>query len=72
MSGPQGKGYSIENECQDVKAVQEATGAAVLFEHSYGGLVALETARRSTAFEKIAVYEPGVSIHGSETSRLDS
>jgi hypothetical protein len=33
--------------------------------HSYGGLVALEVARNNTAFTKIAVYEPGVSIDGS-------
>jgi hypothetical protein len=29
-----------------------------------GGLVCLEAARRSTAFARIAVYEPGVSVDG--------
>jgi len=33
--------------------------------HSYGGLVALESARNNPAFSKLAVYEPGVSIGGS-------
>jgi predicted alpha/beta superfamily hydrolase len=33
--------------------------------HSYGGLIALEVARNNEAFNKIAVYEPGVSIDGS-------
>ena len=41
------------------------TGAPFLVGHSYGGLVALEVARNNTAFTKLAVYEPGVSIDGS-------
>lgn len=64
-SGPQGDDYSIERECEDVAAVRAATGATLLFGHSYGGLIALEAARRDTAFKKVAVYEPGVSIDGS-------
>jgi pimeloyl-ACP methyl ester carboxylesterase len=64
-SGAQGDDYSIVKECEDVLALQAATGAALLVGHSYGGLIALEVARNSTAFSKIAVYEPGVSIDGS-------
>ncbi len=64
-SGPQGDGYSIERQCEDVAALQAATGATLLFGHSFGGLIALEAARRNKAFGKIAVYEPGVSIDGS-------
>jgi pimeloyl-ACP methyl ester carboxylesterase len=64
-SGPQGDDYSIEREREDLAALQAATGAAFLFGHSFGGLVALETARGNKAFRKIAVYEPGVSIDGS-------
>jgi pimeloyl-ACP methyl ester carboxylesterase len=45
--------------------VQAATGAALLVGHSYGGLVALEVARRTESIRKLAVYEPGVSIDGS-------
>jgi pimeloyl-ACP methyl ester carboxylesterase len=63
-SGPQGEDYSIIKECDDVRALQALTGATLLVGHSYGGLVALEVARNS-AFTKIAVYEPGVSINGS-------
>lgn len=65
LSGPQGPAYAIERECEDLLAVQEATGADAAFGHSFGGLVALETARRSDAFTRLAVYEPGVSIAGS-------
>jgi pimeloyl-ACP methyl ester carboxylesterase len=64
-SGPQGDDYSIERECEDVAALQAATGAMFLFGHSFGGLIALEAARGNKAFERIAVYEPGVSIDGS-------
>ena len=64
-SGPQGDDYSIDKECEDVRALQAETGAALLVGHSYGGLVALEVARNNDAFRKLAVYEPGVSIDGS-------
>ncbi|MEH7108328.1 alpha/beta fold hydrolase [Bacillus sp. JJ1764] len=62
MSGPQGSEYSIKKECEDIQAIQKVTGATNVFGHSYGGLVALETARAFQSFTKIALYEPGVSI----------
>jgi pimeloyl-ACP methyl ester carboxylesterase len=65
MSGPQGNEYSIRKECEDLTAVKEATGAAYIFGHSFGGLIVLETARMNTLFTKIALYEPGVSIDQS-------
>jgi len=64
-SGPQGDDYSIVKESEDVLALRAETGASLLVGHSYGGLVALEVARNTTAFTKIAVYEPGVFIDGS-------
>jgi pimeloyl-ACP methyl ester carboxylesterase len=64
-SGPQGDGYNIQKEIDDVLAVQRDTGANFLVGHSYGGLIALEVARNNNIFTKIAVYEPGVSIDGS-------
>jgi len=64
-SGPQGDGYSIATECEDVLAVQSETGASLLVGHSYGGLIALEVARNNDSFAKVAVYEPGVCIDGS-------
>jgi pimeloyl-ACP methyl ester carboxylesterase len=59
LSGPQGDHYGIGTECEDVAAVREQTEARYLVGHSYGGLVALETARNNTALTKLAVYEPG-------------
>ena len=65
MSGPQGAGYGIQKEIDDVFALQHETGARFLVGHSYGGLIALEAARNNNTFTKIALYEPGVSIEGS-------
>ena len=67
-SGPQGADYCIEKECEDLLAVASATNARLVFGHSYGGLIALETANRSRQFARIAVYEPGVSIGGSASA----
>lgn len=64
-SGPQGASYGIERECEDVAAVRAATGARMLFGHSYGGLVALRAACGDPRYEAVAVYEPGVSVEGS-------
>src|SRR5689334_6735282 len=65
QSGLQGQDYGISRECEDVHALQRVTGASFLFGHSYGGLVALETARNNPGFSHVTVYEPGVSINGS-------
>jgi pimeloyl-ACP methyl ester carboxylesterase len=64
-SGPLGSSYSIDRECDDLEAVLAATGAMRVFGHSYGGLVALETAKRTAGVTHIAVYEPGVSVSQS-------
>jgi pimeloyl-ACP methyl ester carboxylesterase len=64
-SGDRPDAYSIERECEDVAALQLATGATLVFGHSFGGLVALEAALRTPALTKVAAYEPGVSIGGS-------
>jgi pimeloyl-ACP methyl ester carboxylesterase len=64
-SAPQGPNYAIDQEIDDLLAVQAATAARAVFGHSYGGLIALEAARRSDAFSGVVVYEPGVSINRS-------
>jgi pimeloyl-ACP methyl ester carboxylesterase len=64
-SGPQGEDHTMQEECQDLLAVQQQVGATAVFGHSFGGLVVLETAQQSDTFTKIAVYEPGMSLHGS-------
>lgn len=64
-SGRQGDNYTIDRECEDLLAVADATNATMLFGHSFGGFVALETALRDGRFDMIALYEPGLSIDGS-------
>jgi pimeloyl-ACP methyl ester carboxylesterase len=63
-SGPQGDGYRMDKECEDLVAVLKHTGATYVFGHSYGGLVALRTAM-GYPMEKLAVFEPAVSVDGS-------
>ena len=63
-SGPQRPDHSLDDECADLAAVTAATGSASVFGHSFGGLVALETARRQPIFDEVFVYEPGVPIRG--------
>ena len=64
LSGPAGKDYSIDKECEDLGALLEKTGARFMFGHSSGGLITLEAALR-LPIQKIAAYEPAVSINGS-------
>ncbi|TJY38956.1 alpha/beta hydrolase [Cohnella pontilimi] len=63
-SGPQGEAYDMDKECEDAAAILQATGTSFLFGHSYGGLVVLETALVYPV-RKIALYEPGLSVHQS-------
>jgi pimeloyl-ACP methyl ester carboxylesterase len=65
LSGQQGSDYNISKECEDITTLQDKTGAQYIFGHSFGGLVALEAARGNKSLQKIAVYEPGVSIDRS-------
>jgi pimeloyl-ACP methyl ester carboxylesterase len=65
-SGPQGDRYGMDTECTDLTAVLRATGARQVFGHSYGGLVAMQTALREPALvDRLALFEPAVSIDGS-------
>jgi pimeloyl-ACP methyl ester carboxylesterase len=62
LSGPHGDAYGMEREVEDVRALAEATGARYLFGHSAGALVAL---RAAAGFERVALYEPPLSVNGS-------
>lgn len=67
LSGCQGSEYSIIKECEDVKSIYDITKAKYIFGHSYGGLVTLETEINNVLFNKIVLYEPGVSINRSDS-----
>lgn len=64
-SGPQGAAYCLDREIEDLNAVCEAVDAQSVFGHSYGGLIALSAARTDRRVQRVAVYEPGISIDGS-------
>ena len=64
-SSPYLPGYSIETDCNDVEAVLGKTGASGVFGLSVGGVIALEVARCLPGLQKVAVYEPPLSIRGS-------
>lgn len=64
-SGPRGDDYSISKECEDIEALQEKTNATYIFGHSFGGFIALEAGRSNKKLQKVAVYEPGISIDQS-------
>jgi pimeloyl-ACP methyl ester carboxylesterase len=65
LSGPPGEPYSMAQECADVAALLEQTGAHSVFGHSAGGLIALQAALTLPSLHKVAVYEPPLSVHGS-------
>ena len=71
-SGPQREHHGIDDECADLAAVAATTGAATVFGHSFGGLVALETARRDDTFAEVFAYDPGIPLRGRfETGWFD-
>jgi pimeloyl-ACP methyl ester carboxylesterase len=58
-SGDGDSDYSVEHEFADVAAgVADAGQGAVLFGHSYGGLVAAGAAARLPGLDKLVLYEP--------------
>jgi pimeloyl-ACP methyl ester carboxylesterase len=70
-----GKRYSIEGEFDDVAAVvREAGPGALLFGHSYGGLVAAGAAGRLGGVPRLALYEGpmgGVLADEAWTARFE-
>ena len=64
-SGPHGPDYGIAREVQDMRALVAATGATRIFGLSSGALVTLRTALATPALQRVALYEPPLSINGS-------
>ncbi|WP_170215730.1 alpha/beta fold hydrolase [Asanoa ferruginea] len=65
MSGPHGAGFSVEREVEDLRAVLAETGARYVFGLSVGGLITLRTALETSTMERIALFEPPLSVSGS-------
>lgn len=55
--------HAIERECEDMDAMLDiAGGHAHVLGHSFGALCALETARHSTAIDRLVLYEPPLPV----------
>ncbi|WP_433871372.1 alpha/beta fold hydrolase [Saccharopolyspora sp. CA-218241] len=67
-SGPFGDGYSLRTEIDDLHHVLDSLGEpAVLFGHSYGGLIAQEAATERGDVRALVLYEPVVRPFGPES-----
>jgi pimeloyl-ACP methyl ester carboxylesterase len=65
LSGPHGSAYEIRREVEDLQALVASTGARFVFGHSAGALVSLRAALSIPTLERLALYEPPLSVHDS-------
>jgi pimeloyl-ACP methyl ester carboxylesterase len=65
LSGGYGERFGVQRETEDVQALAAATGASRIFGLSSGALVALRTALYTPALNRVALYEPPLSVGGS-------
>jgi len=62
--------HSLDRECEDIEAVLAGAGSgAHLLGHSYGGICALEAARRFP-LGRLVLYEPTLFHSGSKSEEL--
>lgn len=64
QSSPQPEDYTLDTDIRDLEAVMKHTSSTDVFGHSFGGAVALHAAR-SLPVERLAVYDPAVSVNHS-------
>ncbi|WP_247041236.1 alpha/beta fold hydrolase [Arthrobacter rhizosphaerae] len=64
QSSPQPEDYTLDTDIRDLEAVMKHTASTDVFGHSFGGAVALHAAR-SLPVERLAVYDPAVSVNHS-------
>src|SRR5262249_3305203 len=65
LSGPFGEPYSVARDCEDIAALVKETGARNIFGLSSGALIVLRAALVVPSLERVALYEPPLSIGGS-------
>ncbi len=63
---PAGEGYGLAREVQDLDALLGAVGARRLFGLSSGATIALLAALQYPEVEKVALYEPPLTIDGAD------
>ena len=59
--------YTLDVDVRDLDAVMKHTASTDVFGHSFGGAVALHAAR-TLPVERLAVYDPAVSVNHSVTA----
>ncbi|HEV2633670.1 MAG TPA: alpha/beta hydrolase [Actinocrinis sp.] len=62
LSGPHGKYFGIDREVEDIQVLVAATGSTKCFGLSSGALLTLHTASTTPNLNKIALYEPALSV----------
>lgn len=61
--------YALARECEDIATVVESIGIRVhVLGHSFGGLCALEAALLTPNIGKLILYEPSITLTGSNWS----
>ncbi|MDQ0680570.1 pimeloyl-ACP methyl ester carboxylesterase [Arthrobacter pascens] len=63
-SSPQPEDYTLDVDIRDLDAVMKYTSSTDVFGHSFGGAIALHAAR-TLPVERLAVYDPAVSVNHS-------
>jgi pimeloyl-ACP methyl ester carboxylesterase len=63
-SSPQADDFTLDADIRDLDAVMKHTSSTDVFGHSFGGAVALHAAR-TLPVERLAVYDPAVSVNHS-------
>ena len=63
---PAGEGYGLAREGEDLDALMRTVGARRLFGLSSGATIALYTAIQFSGVEKVALYEPPLTIDGAD------
>jgi pimeloyl-ACP methyl ester carboxylesterase len=65
LSGSYEQHYILQNAVDDLAALLHKTGAHNVFALSSGAIIALQTALTLSGIDKLAIYEPPLSIDGS-------
>jgi len=71
LSGPFRPDHSMQTELEDLEAVLSRSGARDIFAVSAGALVALREALRGPDLQRMALYEPALSVAGSLAPSLE-
>jgi pimeloyl-ACP methyl ester carboxylesterase len=64
LSGPFGDSYSLQTECDDLRAIMAETGARFIFGLSSGGVICLRASLTVPEVAMAALYEPPLPVGG--------